>query len=189
MTLPAKSRRNDCSRVVDAVAGAVDVERLIAEHGMSWMPPWLIGPMNALDLLMTGRPVTALEAEKLGLLRCLPAEGFLIKVRAIADDLAIYSPPRSTAVIKRQVYDALLQSLGEACAIGLEVEIESFASEDFREGVAQFMKKSARRSSWGGEIYWHSRGAIEPGQAANRIAKQVIGIALRPAKTRAPGKI
>jgi enoyl-CoA hydratase/carnithine racemase len=50
---------------------------LIAEHGSSWMLPRLIGPMNALDLLYSARMVDAAEAERLGLVRKLPAENFL----------------------------------------------------------------------------------------------------------------
>jgi enoyl-CoA hydratase/carnithine racemase len=49
---------------------------LIAEHGSSWMLSRLIGPMNALDLLMTGRKVTAAEAAQMGLVRCLPSLTF-----------------------------------------------------------------------------------------------------------------
>ena len=49
---------------------------LVAEHGIAWLLPRLIGPMNALDLLYTARSVEAEEAEKMGLVRVLPAEGF-----------------------------------------------------------------------------------------------------------------
>ena len=57
---------------------------LIAEHGSSWMLSRLIGPMNALDLLMTGRKVTATEAAQMGLVRCLPRPEFTQHVAAFA---------------------------------------------------------------------------------------------------------
>jgi enoyl-CoA hydratase/carnithine racemase len=90
---------------------------LIAEHGISWMLPRLIGPMNALDLLLSARTIAAEEAAGMGLVRVLPADGFAEAVQARAADIANLSSPRSTGIIKRQVYDALFQSLAEATAI------------------------------------------------------------------------
>ncbi|MDP3176075.1 MAG: enoyl-CoA hydratase-related protein [Phenylobacterium sp.] len=114
---------------------------LVAEHGMSWMLPRLVGVMNALDLLMTGRKLSGLEAERLGLVRALPADELMPAVRAFAADLADNTSPRSTAIIKRQVYDALMQHLGESLVVTETEEIASFACEDFREGVAHFVER------------------------------------------------
>ena len=60
---------------------------LIAEHGSAWMLPRLIGPMNALDLLYSARMVDTAEAERLGLVRRLPADNFCARVQAIAGEL------------------------------------------------------------------------------------------------------
>ena len=49
--------------------------------------------------------------------------------------------PRSIGVIKRQVYDGLLQSLDEAWQRADAEMVESFDSEDFREGVAHFLER------------------------------------------------
>lgn len=114
---------------------------LIAEHGTSWMLSRLIGPMNALDLLLTGRKVGAAEADRFGLVRSLPTASFQQDVRAFAADLADNVSPRSTAVMKRLVYDALMQDLGDACVIAEREEALSFASEDFLEGVAHFVQR------------------------------------------------
>ena len=40
---------------------------LVAEHGISWILPRLVGPAHALDLLLSGRVVLAEEAQRLGL--------------------------------------------------------------------------------------------------------------------------
>src|SRR5205823_9018767 len=40
---------------------------LVAEHGISWILPRLVGPARALDLLLSGRVVLAQEAAELGL--------------------------------------------------------------------------------------------------------------------------
>jgi enoyl-CoA hydratase/carnithine racemase len=114
---------------------------LIAEHGSSWMLPRLIGPMNALDLLFSARTVDTAEAERLGLVRKLPAENFLANVQAAARELVTTSSPRSIGVIKRQVFQSYFQSLSEAWALADTEMVESFRSEDFKEGVAHFVEK------------------------------------------------
>ena len=114
---------------------------LIAEHGMSWILPRLVGPMNALDLMFSARMVEALEAERLGLVRVLPSERFLEVVQAFASELTSLSSPRSIGVIKRQVYDSLFQSMAEAWDTADEEMMKSFESDDFKEGVAHFIEK------------------------------------------------
>ena len=114
---------------------------LIAEHGSSWMLPRLIGPMNALDLLYSARAIDAAEAERLGLVRRLPAENFLATVQDTARALVTTSSPRSIGVIKRQVFQSYFQSLSEAWALADAEMVESFRSEDFKEGVAHFVEK------------------------------------------------
>lgn len=119
---------------------------LIAEHGISWMLPRLIGVANALDLLYSARNVDAAEALRMGLVsRVLPQEGFLDGVRAYAAELATVVSPRSTRIIKRQVYDALFQTLEEAINVGNEEMLKSFACQDFQEGVAHFLQKRPPR--------------------------------------------
>jgi enoyl-CoA hydratase/carnithine racemase len=114
---------------------------LIAEHGASWMLPRLVGPTHALDLLLSARTVTTEEAASLGLVKPLPAEGFLAAVQAIAQEMVLASSPRSIGVIKRQVWDSYFQSLDEAWRRADEEMFRSFASEDFREGVAHYVEK------------------------------------------------
>src|SRR5262249_35167028 len=87
---------------------------LIAGHGISWMLPRLVGIANALDLLFSARTVDAAEALRMGLVsRVLPQESFMQGVHAYAVELATMSSPRSLRIMKKQVYDALFQTLGE----------------------------------------------------------------------------
>lgn len=120
---------------------------LIAEHGSSWLLPRLVGPMHALDLLYSARLVPAAEAAQMGLVKLLPQQGFAQAAHARAMELAQLSSPRSMAVIKRQVYDALSQPLDQAAQIADAAMRESFGSEDFREGVAHFLEKRASKFS------------------------------------------
>ena len=116
---------------------------LIAEHGISWLLPRLVGPMHALDLLLSARTITAAEAAQIGLVKLLPAQGFAGAAMAYAGELAQLSSPRSMGIIKRQLFEAQFQPLGEAVAIANHEMVQSFASEDFREGVAHFVEKRA----------------------------------------------
>jgi enoyl-CoA hydratase/carnithine racemase len=68
---------------------------------------------------------------------------FLDKVRENARDLASSVSPRSLRVIKRQLYDAMFQTLGEAFEVSEREMIASLQSKDFKEGVAHFLEKRA----------------------------------------------
>jgi enoyl-CoA hydratase/carnithine racemase len=105
------------------------------------MLPRLIGPMHALDLLCSARTVSAVEAEAMGLVDMLPDAGFAAEVHARATELASLSSPRSMRIIKRQVYEAMFQSLAEATAIANREQELCHDTEDFREGVAHFLEK------------------------------------------------
>jgi enoyl-CoA hydratase/carnithine racemase len=117
---------------------------LIAEYGMAWMLPRLVGVPNALDLLFSARMIDAAEALRMGLVnQVYPQDVFVDKVREYARDLASGVSPRSMRVIKRQVYDAMFHTLGETFAISEREMIASLLSEDFKEGVAHFLEKRA----------------------------------------------
>ena len=117
---------------------------LIAEYGMAWMLPRLVGHANALDLLFSARLIDGAEAFRMGLAnQVYPQDVFQDKVREYATELASQVSPRSLRVIKRQVYDAMFQTLGEAFEIAEREMLASLQCEDFKEGVAHFVEKRA----------------------------------------------
>ena len=117
---------------------------LIAEHGISWLLPRLVGPAHALDLLYSARKLSAAEAERLGLVnKVFPQESFMQDVLAYARNLAQTVSPRSTAVMKAQIWKSLCQEFNEALTLADAEMQKSFASADFKEGVAHFMEKRA----------------------------------------------
>jgi enoyl-CoA hydratase/carnithine racemase len=117
---------------------------LIAEYGMAWMLPRLVGHANALDLLFTARMIDAAEALRMGLVnQIFPQEVFLESVQKYAMDLAANVSPRSLRVIKRQVYDAMFQTLADSFESSEQEMLASLQSEDFKEGVAHFIEKRA----------------------------------------------
>jgi enoyl-CoA hydratase/carnithine racemase len=115
---------------------------LIAEYGMAWMLPRIIGIANAFDLLFSARTIDATEALRMGLVnRVFPHETFLQKAQESAQELASTVSPRSLRIIKRQVYEAMSQPLAEAFDISVREMMACFRTEDFKEGVAHFVQK------------------------------------------------
>jgi enoyl-CoA hydratase/carnithine racemase len=130
---------------------------LVAEHGISWLLPRLVGPARALDLLLSGRVVLAEEAREMGLVnRVLEPQLLLEETLAYARDLAVSCSPASMATMKRQVYAALEQGLSEAVAEADGLMLESFTGPDFVEGVTSFLERR------------DPRFAPLPGQALSR---------------------
>jgi enoyl-CoA hydratase/carnithine racemase len=115
---------------------------LVAEHGISWILPRLVGPARALDLLLSGRVLLGAEAAEIGLVnRAVEGGGVLEEARAYARDMAANCAPSSMAAMKRQVYAALDQDIDSALLEANGLMIASLAADDFREGVASFVEK------------------------------------------------
>jgi enoyl-CoA hydratase/carnithine racemase len=115
---------------------------LIAEHGISWLLPRLVGPANALDLLLSGRVVLAEEAHALGLVnRTIAPERLLDATLDYARELVINCSPASMATIKRQVYSDLENSLSASTVEADRLMRESFTAPDFAEGVTSFIER------------------------------------------------
>lgn len=119
---------------------------LIAEHGVSWLLPRLVGLPAALDLLCSARKFRAPEALSLGLVNRVVADDKLMsESRAYARLLADTVSPRSVAVMKRQLWESNFQTLSEATVqANHEMEL-SFQTADFKEGVAHFLERRAAR--------------------------------------------
>lgn len=119
---------------------------LIAEHGLSWMLPRIVGHANALDLLMSARKFHAPEAYRMGLVNQIhPAEQLEAATMAYVRDLVDNVSPRAMGVIKRQLYEVPFQTLAEATIDANREMALAARSEDFREGVAHFLEKRPPR--------------------------------------------
>jgi enoyl-CoA hydratase/carnithine racemase len=115
---------------------------LVAEHGISWILPRLVGPARALDLLLSGRVFLAEEAAELGLVnRLLAPEEVLEHALAYAGELAGNCSPASMATMKRQVYADLERGLIDATERADVLMLESFSAPDFAEGVTSFIER------------------------------------------------
>ena len=115
---------------------------LIAEHGIDWILPRVVGLPNALDLLLSARKVGAEEARDMGLVgKVFPHDELMGAVRSYAKELATMVSPRSMRVMKEQIYRTQDTSLSESVNRGFDEMYDSLDSDDFKEGVAHFVEK------------------------------------------------
>lgn len=101
----------------------------------------LVGEKIAFDLAASGRVMDAAEAERLGLIsRVLAAESFEPDAAAALNAMAALSAS-ALALTKQQFYQ--LDGLGfeEGIRLGAKVNAVARATPDFKNAIAQFLKK------------------------------------------------
>ncbi|HEY9772333.1 MAG TPA: enoyl-CoA hydratase-related protein [Planktothrix sp.] len=101
----------------------------------------VVGKHKAMELILTGRPITAGEAHQLGLVnKVAPVELFLDEAKAMAKEIAKKSP-----VAVRLAKEAVLKTYDGNISEGLQFERKNFymlfSSEDQKEGMRAFMEK------------------------------------------------
>jgi enoyl-CoA hydratase len=101
----------------------------------------LVGKGKAMELMLTGTPVTADEAARIGLVnRVVPAAELMTEVRAIAARLAGHAP-----IAMRYILSAINQGLempfAEACVFEATLFGLVASTEDMREGTRAFLEK------------------------------------------------
>jgi enoyl-CoA hydratase/carnithine racemase len=105
-----------------------------------------VGVGQALDLLFSARKIDAREAERIGLVnRVIPHDELLKFVHEYVTELAENCSPEALRVMKRQIYEDLTASFGEAQQKAVRLMAETFESADFREGVTSFLEKRPPR--------------------------------------------
>jgi 2-(1,2-epoxy-1,2-dihydrophenyl)acetyl-CoA isomerase len=116
---------------------------LSPDAGVSYFLPRLVGLGRAADIVLTGRDVDAVEAERVGLATLVvPDDGFPAAVTAYADLLAA-GPPLALALSKRLLRSSLDTPLVPQLRDELTHIKSCFASEDVREAMAAFKEKRA----------------------------------------------
>ncbi len=107
-----------------------------------------VGKALAMEMVLTGRMITAEEAKAAGLINMIvPVEFYLESAMKLAREVAA-RPPIATHLAK----EAVLKSFDTTINDGLEFERKNFyllfATEDMKEGMAAFLEK--RRPEWKG---------------------------------------
>ncbi|HEV8280891.1 MAG TPA: enoyl-CoA hydratase-related protein [Candidatus Limnocylindrales bacterium] len=105
--------------------------------------PRIVGLARAKELLLTGRILTAREAERIGLVNeVVPAGEAVTRARAIGEEIAERGP-LAVREVKALVDGALDHDLAAGHAAEVETSVRVFATDDLLEGARSFVEKRA----------------------------------------------
>jgi len=140
---------------------------LVAEHGLAWAVPHLVGTGNAMMFLMSSDVVTGQEAKEMGLVqKVFDKDVVLQETLAYATKLATTIPSNNLAVIKQQVYRQPLMERDDAMRSANRLMVASLTKNpDYAEGVQAFLKKRAPNF-----------GPLDPNNKVIQAAEKEFGI-------------
>jgi 2-(1,2-epoxy-1,2-dihydrophenyl)acetyl-CoA isomerase len=114
---------------------------LVPDSGSTWLLPRLIGTARALELMMSGRKVSAWESRALGIANQVVSDAELSSVvDAIANQYAV-APTKTIGYLKQAVNFALSSTLADALAKEADMQDMAGNTSDHFEGVAAFLQK------------------------------------------------
>ena len=117
---------------------------LVAEMGLSWMLPRLVGAARAADMLFSTRMVGADEALAMGMVnQVVPHDQLLDEARAYALRLIETSSPWSMRTMKAQLYADLTATVEQAYERAVNFADESVLRADFKQGLKALAEKSS----------------------------------------------
>lgn len=101
----------------------------------------IVPERQAFDLAITGRTLSAAEAEALGLVsRVLSADGFDVAVDGVCQTIA-KSPPEAVRRTKKLFYELEGRPFESGIAHGAQANAEARMTDEFREGVRRFLQR------------------------------------------------
>lgn len=108
-----------------------------------------LGKSKAMEMVLTGHPLSAREAEARGLVsRVVPVEMYLEESKSLARDIASKAPI-AVRLAKESVNKAFETSLGEGLEYERKLFYFLFSTQDQREGMQAFIEK--RKAEWKGK--------------------------------------
>jgi enoyl-CoA hydratase/carnithine racemase len=132
-----------CDLCVAAEHARFGITEVKVGRGAPWAAPlpWLVPPRVAMELLVTGEPLSAQRAYEVGLVnRVVPMSGLHDAVQELAEGIAS-NAPLSVAAAKRTVYLSMAADYAAADAIWEPV----YKSADAQEGPRAFAEKRPPR--------------------------------------------
>jgi enoyl-CoA hydratase/carnithine racemase len=133
--------------VVAADTATFGISEAKVGRGAPWAAPlpWLLPPRIALEMLMTGDPISAERAHALGLVnRVVPAADLAEAAQDLARRIAC-NAPLSVAAAKRMVYLTREHHLADAYDEAERIYEPVYRSRDAQEGPRAFQEKRAPR--------------------------------------------
>jgi 2-(1,2-epoxy-1,2-dihydrophenyl)acetyl-CoA isomerase len=118
---------------------------LIPDSGATWLLPRLVGDAKAAELALTAEPLSAIDAERFGLVsRVVPGDALLSEAQALATRLAA-GAPRALALTKRVLDASWDASLEEQLETEAVLQGEAGSTADHAEGIAAFLERRPPR--------------------------------------------
>jgi enoyl-CoA hydratase/carnithine racemase len=119
---------------------------LTIEDATGYLLPRIVGLANAVDLIITGRMISAEEALKMGYLReVVPDDQLMARAHEIAHDIAHNCSPISVAQSKRILFEHLTSDLETVLRDTDETTAWMYSLPDIKEGVKAFAEKRPPR--------------------------------------------
>jgi enoyl-CoA hydratase len=107
--------------------------------------PRLVGPGRAMELMYLGEPISAREAERLGLVSMIVPDGEALSYALDFARKIARQPKEAVAAIKRGVRESARLTHEEAVQLTLELSDHVFRTDDCAEGVRAFLEKREPR--------------------------------------------
>ena len=118
---------------------------LIPDTGATWLLPRLIGAAKAVELALTGEPLRAPDALRLGLVaNVVPADAVVAEAQAVAARLAD-AAPLAVALTKRAMREGWAASFDDQLEAEAELQGQAGATADHAEGIAAFVERRMPR--------------------------------------------
>jgi enoyl-CoA hydratase/carnithine racemase len=136
-----------CDLVIAADHARFAITEAKVGRGSPWAAPlpWLVGPRLAMEIMLTGEPLSAQRAYEIGLVnRVVPLESLRDEAQAMAAQIAA-NAPLSVRAAKSLVYLSAEQGWSAALEAADELYAPVYMSEDAQEGPRAFAEKRAPR--------------------------------------------
>lgn len=121
---------------------AVRLGLTAGESGISYNLPRLIGAARAFEIMLTGRPVKAEEAERIGLCARLADDGNIVEEALAFARLILANSPFAVTHTKKIMWENLdAPSYDAALELENRAQILASLTEDYKEATAAFTDK------------------------------------------------
>jgi enoyl-CoA hydratase/carnithine racemase len=122
--------------------GAAQIARgLVPDYGMTYYLPLVIGVSRALELMLSGEIIGAVEAERLGIVsRVVPGDQLMKVTKELATKIAKQAPV-PLGLTKRMVWRGLFDNLNRQIDLETWAQQLCFQTEDHKASVSAFLEK------------------------------------------------
>ncbi|QTH22617.1 enoyl-CoA hydratase/isomerase family protein [Rhizorhabdus wittichii] len=127
------------------LVAAVRIGLSAGESGISYLLPRMIGIPRAFDILLTGRPIEAEEAERIGLVLRLAEPAALVDEAIGYARTVLANSPYSVAHSKKLMWENLDASFDAAIGAENRTQILATMTQDYAEATAAFVEKRPPR--------------------------------------------